>query len=179
MTLRSTISALALAAVATAALSTAALADRGMNGEGKGGPMQILMEKFDEIDADKDGKVTQAELEAHRAARFTAADTNGDGALDAAELDAFVLAEMQARAADRSARMLERMDANADGKLGADELPGGQGDGRGFAMVDADGDGAITKVEAEAAMTKMAEHRGGHGKGHGKGHGWGFWGNDG
>ena len=33
---------------------------------------------FEELDTDRDGQVTQAELEAHKAARFAETDSNGD-----------------------------------------------------------------------------------------------------
>ncbi|MES2549753.1 MAG: hypothetical protein V4630_08665, partial [Pseudomonadota bacterium] len=87
-------SAIAALAVMGALLGTAALAEKGgmgmgmgmdMDGEGRGA---MLTQMFDTMDADKDGKLTLAELEAHRTAEFAAADTNGDGALSADELSA-------------------------------------------------------------------------------------------
>ena len=52
----------------------------------RGGPMAGL--DFAAVDADKDGKITVAEMTAHRAARFAAADTDKDGKLSRAEFDA-------------------------------------------------------------------------------------------
>lgn len=168
MTTRIPLVALALSAAIVAGLPTLAVADRGpMDG---GGRAQMLFDRFDEIDADKDGKVSAAELEAHRAARFAAADANGDGALDAAELSAMQMARMQDRMADRAARMIERLDGDADGRLSAEEMAAMEAPERAFGRADADGDGALTKAEVEAALTRMAEGRG-HGKGHGRGHG--------
>jgi len=40
------------------------------------------------MDANKDGALTRAEIEAGAAVRFKKADANGDGALSKAELDA-------------------------------------------------------------------------------------------
>lgn len=164
--------ALALGAVALVALGTAAMADRG---PGRDEGAALLMQRFDAMDADKDGKLTQAEIDAFRAARFAAADTNGDGAIDKDELAALRLQEMQARAGNQAARMLDRMDGNGDGKLSASEMPGEGMGAQLFARADSDKDGAISKAEAEAAMTKLAgrmeKHRG---KGHG-GPGW-WWG---
>jgi hypothetical protein len=178
MTDRRTTSVLALAAVALAVLSTAALADRG---PGKGeGPAEMFLQRFDAMDADKDGKLTQAEIDAWRAARFAAADANKDGALDKDELAALRLAEMQARAGEQAGRMMERLDKSGDGKLSAEEMPGAAGGGRLFARADADGDGAVSKAEAEAALTRLAGRMEGHrGKGHGHGPAWWWGGSDG
>jgi hypothetical protein len=94
-------------------------------------------------DADHDGRISQAELTAAREAMrkerndrteadrpersgrrgdparmFGMLDTNGDGFLDAAELDAM------------SARRFARMDANGDGKITAEERESGRGQWR-------------------------------------------------
>ena len=71
--------------------------------------------RFEQMDANKDGKVTAEELTAQAAARFAVADTNGDGSLS--------LEEMKAGAqAMHSERLLKRFDANNDGALSAEEL---------------------------------------------------------
>lgn len=152
-------------AMTGAFLGTAALAERGGmgmgdRGEGRGA---MLDEMFDTIDADKDGKVTFAEMEAHRTAEFAAADTNKDGALSADELSARALARFQEKLAERTQAMLDNMDNDGSGSLSEDELGGGPGM-RHFARIDADNDGAITKAEAEGAM----QHR------RKRGHGWGM-----
>lgn len=163
---KSTIAALA---VLGALMGTAALAERGgmgmdggMGGMGEGrGAM--LMEMFDTIDADKDGKVTYAEMEAHRKAEFDAADANKDGALSPEELAAHQLARMQERMAERTQAMLDNMDNDGNGSLSLDEM--GEGPGmRHFARIDADNDGAISKAEAEGAMQHRKK----------RGHGWGM-----
>jgi hypothetical protein len=152
-------------AMTGALLGTAALAERGGmgmgdRGEGRGA---TLDEMFDTIDADKDGKVTFAEMEAHRTAEFAAADTNKDGALSADELSARALARFQEKLAERTQAMLDNMDNDGSGGLSEDEL--GEGPGmRHFARIDTDNDGAITEAEAEGAM----QHR------RKRGHGWGM-----
>jgi Ca2+-binding EF-hand superfamily protein len=158
-------SAVVALAVLGALMGTAALAERG--GMGMGGPGEgrgaMLMEMFEAIDADKDGKVTYAEMEAHRKAEFDAADANKDGALSADELSARALARFQEKLAERTQAMLDNMDNDGSGSLSADEM--GEGPGmRNFARIDADNDGAITKAEAESAMQHRKK----------RGHGWGM-----
>lgn len=167
-------------ALTAALLGTVALAQNKGMGDGMGGGMgmgmgggmdmhgggrgAMLGEMFDTLDADKDGKVTFAEMEAHRKAEFTAADTNADGALNAEELSAHQMARMQERMVERTQMMLDNMDNDGNGSLSIDELGEGPGQ-RHFARIDTDNDGAISKAEAEAAM----EHRGKRGHGGGMG----------
>lgn len=151
-----------------ALMGSAALAEQGEMGMGgPGGPGEgrgaMLAEMFDTIDADKDGKLTYAEMEAHRKAEFDAADTNKDGALSADELSARALARFQEKMADRTQAMLDNMDNDGSGSLSPDEM--GEGPGmRNFARIDADNDGAITKEEIQAGMQHRKK----------RGHGWGM-----
>jgi Ca2+-binding EF-hand superfamily protein len=159
--------AVAVLALLGAAYGSAALADRGMGmgmgmgGEGRGA---MMLDQFDAIDADKDGKVTQEELAAHRAAEFAAADTNKDGALSAEELQAHMLAQMLAR---QSARMIDNMDDDGNGSLSVEEMGEGPMAGN-FARIDTDNDGAISKAEAEAVAERMGKR--GEGRRHMMGH---------
>ncbi|WP_240790297.1 EF-hand domain-containing protein [Rhodobacter sp. SY28-1] len=157
--------AVAVLALMGAALGSAALAERGMGGMGgHDGRGPMMLEMFDTIDADKDGKITQDELAAHRAAEFAAADTNGDGALSAEELQAKMLAEMLAR---RSAQMIENMDDDGNGSLSVEEM--GEGPmAEHFARIDTDNDGAISKEEAQAVAERMGKRR--EGRRHMMGH---------
>lgn len=159
MTPTKTLTAFLLSGVLAATLGQAAMA-KGMNG---GGPMQML--DFDAIDADKDGKITAAEFAAFRAAEFASADTNKDGQINAAELTAKHMTEAAARAAEMSARLIDRMDANADAQISAEELESGPRPARMFERADGDGDGALTKAEVDAAMTGMRGKHGRHGRG--------------
>jgi Ca2+-binding EF-hand superfamily protein len=148
-------SAIAALAVIGALMGSAVLAEKGgMGMGGPGGPGEgrgaMLIELFDSVDADKDGKITYAELEAHRKAEFDAADTDKDGALDADELSARALARFQ--------------ENDGSGSLSPDEM--GQGPGmRNFARIDADNDGFVTKEEIRAGMQHHKK------RGHG---GWGM-----
>ena len=144
---------------------------------------------FETLDANKDGKITRDEIAAARKARTEGLDADKDGFLTAAEIAAFRLKNEKARIEADAARMVERMDLNADGKIGADEMMAGHGAGLGsdperfgrmFDRLDTDKDGAISKAEADAAHAKMRDRmmerrgpdgkRGPHGDRGGKGH---------
>jgi Ca2+-binding EF-hand superfamily protein len=146
----------AVAALFAATFATAVMAEKGHGGpEGRG---EMLLQMFDTIDADKDGKLTEAEIEAHRAAEFTAADTNADGMLNAEELTAQHMARMSQMAADHTTQMIERTDDNGDGNLSAEEMTQTVQERR-FAQLDQDEDGAISKAEAEDAGDRFMERR--------------------
>ena len=140
--------------------------DRG----GKGGRGAGIERMFEEVDANADGKITAAEMEAAAAARFGVADTDGDGFLSPEEVAAQAQKRMEERDAkrgermqERQTRMFERLDENEDGKLSLEEMAA-RGEGRGFdrmlERLDTDGDGAISKAEAEEARGKRFGKRG-------------------
>ena len=133
---------------------------RGHSG-GRGGATAQLLQ----FDADKDGRITRAEIDAGLVAEFRSADTNGDGRLDTAEFQKF----NDARKAQRKARIeawrakhggegkddgqatsdrgprnfdaMKHMDWNLDGYITPDEFGGRT---RAQAMrADRDGDGTI------------------------------------
>jgi Ca2+-binding EF-hand superfamily protein len=136
------------------------------NGPADGGGSPLIM--FDTLDADKDGKVTVAEIEADRAAKVKAADANGDGLMSADELAAMQIAEMTERAKTRAAEMVTRLDADKDGLLSGAELATRHDPAKMFERFDTDEDGAISREEATAAAEMMAKGREGHGhRGHG------------
>ena len=138
--------------IATAGMATAF----GNKGDHRGGP-RGMMQYFEEIDSNADGKVTRDEIQAHFKARFDQADSNGDGKLSPEEMQAAAEARRAERMAKRSARMLEKFDADKDGALSFEEMPGqaNRADMM-FDRADADGDGAISKDE----MARMGGKRG-------------------
>lgn len=157
----------------------------GMGGQGMmgGGPGAGPMFDFDTLDADKDGKVTRAEIAAARTARVTAADANSDGKLSVDEIAALQMAGMAGRANDRAARMVAEMDADGDGMLTVSELIARPVPDRMFDRLDADGDDATSQAELEAMQAQMhdrkqGKRRHGHG-GDGQGHMGGWSGGDG
>src|SRR6056297_300781 len=152
---------LALGAALAAASATSVIAHGGAKGKMGPGPHHA----FEDLDTDGDGAITSDEMASHQRARFDAADSDGDGMLSQAEM----IARMQARLERRTARMIERYDADGDGKLAFDEMRMRFG-GRMFARVDADGDGSVSKEEFEAMRARGHGRHGMHGGHHGHGH---------
>ena len=164
-----TLATLTLAALTAAILTTAVVAQDGP------GPMPMF--PFDTVDADKDGKVTQPELDAFRAAEAKALDGNADGKLSADELTAMHLARMTERAGVMAAEMIDRLDTDGDMALSATELAARPMPALLFEKADADGDGAVTKAEAETLRAEMVAKMGDrHGKHGGRHWGWGMMG---
>lgn len=121
---------------------------------------------FATLDADKDGKVTKAEVDAFRAAKVKAMDANADGKISADELAAPRIAASTDRIKVRSAEMVKKMDSDGDGMLSAAEMAARPGPEMLFDKIDANADGAVTQDEVDAARKAMHEK---HGKGkHGK-----------
>lgn len=155
---------LTIAAVLFAGVSTLGFAAIAAP-QGHGGHGKIMMEG---VDANQDGNITKEEIAAHKAAKkaekFAAADTNGDNLVTFAEFDAYAEAEKARREAERRQRRFERMDADGDGFVTAEEMEsvegrrGKRGD-RMFDRIDTDGDGVLTEAEREAAKAKRGERR--------------------
>ena len=127
-------------------------------------------------DADNDGNLTLAEVNAEIDAHLARIDANGDGAVDAEERETAhaMMREMRAErrgAGDGEGRgehrghrggrhggpggMLERMDADGDGRITRGEL-GARAEEH-FARIDSDGNGVVTEAEREAAHAAMRE----------------------
>ncbi|MCR9072988.1 MAG: calcium-binding protein [Alphaproteobacteria bacterium] len=142
------IKALALVAALGSAVLVPSLAtahgDKDAHGLRAGERAEHMERRFQEIDTDKDGKITGAEIDAFRAARFAAADANGDGKLSVEEMQA---ARSEQRK-ERFGRMIARLDKDGDGQLSAAEMPK-RGDR--LMKLDKDGDGAVSLEEMKAA----------------------------
>lgn len=110
-------------ALAALVLTTAAQASDPAGGAGPRGPA---------ADVNGDGFVTREEAQAYPllAGQFDAADTNKDGRLDAAEMEA------------------HRNAVRAGGRAKAEAR---------WKAADTDGDGAISRAEAEASMPGVAQ----------------------
>ncbi len=142
--------------VALVVLTTAASA---VHAQGPEGPGRERM-SFEAFDTDGDGRITQAEIDALRAARFAEVDTDGDNQVSRDEF----IAHSAKQAAERAGGMFDRMDADGDGMLSRDmaeqRIPG-----RGIlARLDTDGDGVVTEAEFDAMRDRIAERRADHGR---------------
>lgn len=111
---------------------------------------------FDRIDADRDGVLTRAEVQAARNRMFDRLDADRDGALTAAEAEA-ARNQARARAAWRSARLagmqgerLAALDRNRDGRVSRDEFVAGTG---WFDRMDAGGRG-VTRAQFAALINQ-------------------------
>lgn len=106
------------------------------------------------LDTDGNGVISAAEIEASKAAKFAEADANGDGGLTLQEIEDWRTAQREARMQARKQRMFEKRDANGDGVISLDEF-----EDRGMPMfdrADANDDGEVTAEELAA----MKGHRG-------------------
>lgn len=130
-----------LIALAGVAIAVPALAVAGGFHHGSAMHME---ERFSALDSDGDGRITEAEMQAKRSRYFADADANADGVLDRQELEALI----EARRKARMDRRFARLDANGDGGISAEEFaarkPGWIG------RADADGDGGVTLDELKA-----------------------------
>ncbi len=157
---------LGIMALAVALMGSAAIADKAQDG-GKGGPMGRMGPSFDfaAADTNKDGKVTAEEFAAYRIAMVAGIDTDKDGLLSVDELTAVHAKHAADRAEEQASRMVQDLDANADGKLSAAELIAMPVPPDAFERADTNKDGVIDQAEAEAAMkAMMGGHHGKHGK---------------
>ena len=99
------------------------------------------MRLFDAVDTNKDGKVTQDEVDAWRDARFAQFDADKDGQLSLDEYKALWMDMMQRP----MVRAFQGHDADGNGLITQDEFRGR------FAYIvvrfDANGDGVVTREE--------------------------------
>ena len=155
----SLISAVALIAVVGSSVASFAEGEKDMGR--RGGKMPA----FEMFDTDGDGQVTQAEMDAHKAARFAESDTEGNGALSAEEMADAARGKKADRQEKRIEKMISRMDTDGDGEVSAAEMDA-MAKKSPFERLDTNGDGVLSADEFAAG----AAH--GHGKGKGgKGHG--------
>lgn len=138
--------------------------ERGMHGMGAGA-------MFDRLDADGDGRVTAAEIEAFRDGLFAEIDADGNGEISRQEF----VDHAAARAAERAGAMFDRWDTDGDGILSRDAIEARRGSGwdaeRLMRRFDADGDGAITRDEIATMRERWMERRGARMGRHGGGSG--------
>lgn len=101
---------------------------------------------FARLDTDADGRISQSEMTTTKSRQFARADRNGDGQVSAEELAA-IRARLD-RAQDAMAGAADRLDTDRNGAL---SLTGFTARAPMFALLDIDGDGALSRAEAERA----------------------------
>lgn len=119
-----------------------------------------------EMDADKDGAVSQAEFNVFHAARFQKMDANKDGKLTEDEMEAKMEAKHRGMTEinqDPFDKRFDEVDINDDGGLSKAEAEIGMPMlFKRFDEIDANKDGKMTKQEVVESMQKM------HSKMHGQ-----------
>ena len=156
---------LVLTTVAATLLGSVAFAEPhgkgNMGGMGMAGGPRMAQLSFADLDTNGDGQLTLEELTARPADHFASADTDGDGGLSADEMTAMMLAQMQDRVAAMAAQMITRLDANKDGLVQADEMKPMGNDGAGlermFAIMDINGDGAVSQEEFDLVSQRLGQ----------------------
>ncbi len=148
---RTTLALLLSGAFACAAFSTVAVANAGPK-EGKSHKHMHKM-MLEKVDADGDGKVSEAEITAHRTSVFNEIDADGDGSLTKAEISAHHekkeaerRAEMEKKRAERQDKMFAHLDEDGNGTASLEEFLA-KGPGARFDKMDKNDDGFISKDE--------------------------------
>lgn len=144
---------LLIAGALLAAGAAAAISAPGERGHRMGGPMFGWGEGHKGKGGWSRGPLTQEAMDANTRARFARMDANSDGALDAAEIEA-KLAQRAGKRGNRAERMgerrLRRFDADRDGKVTRDEFSKHVRDR--FARLDLNNDARITDADLPPVM---------------------------
>ena len=141
-------------------------------GSGRGGP-EALIERIRSWDTNDDSLVARSEVPEPMRDRFDRMDENGDGVLEADEVES--LPARMGPASGRGGRggragrggrgmqgdpiaRLRSFDANGDGRITREEIP--EQAGGMFDRVDANGDSVVTEDELDAMASRMRGRRG-------------------
>lgn len=106
-------------------------------------PLGAGADLFATFDTDGDGAVTQAEIDAARAAELETYDTNGDGVLSLDEYIVLLTDQMRERLVDA----FQHLDADGDGSITAEEFNVMSGV---VERLDSNGDGALSEEDRPA-----------------------------
>jgi Ca2+-binding EF-hand superfamily protein len=142
---------LAIATLAvTGVIAAASIADE-IEGPGERHGMWARSMLTD-IDADQDGTITRAEIEAREAAVATEIDADKNGVITVEELVAY----QEKMRAQRMAQLLKAMDSNGDGTVSVEEYQAAQS--WRLARLDRNGDGQIEPDEMEFHGSRHHHH---------------------
>jgi Ca2+-binding EF-hand superfamily protein len=141
----------ALVIVATAGAFAYA---QGWGHDGRAGMGRHMARQIEQMDANKDGSLTRAEIEAFQAVRAKEIDADKDGIITAAEFVIFQQKERERRAGE----FLKAMDKNGDGRVSVDEFEAGAA--WRLARFDRNGDGKIETREMRHHEREGQRHRG-------------------
>jgi Ca2+-binding EF-hand superfamily protein len=103
---------------------------------------------FNFLDSNKDGKLTLDEIKPKAEKRVLRLDADSDGAVTAAEVDAYLAKGIERR----KTRLMSRLDGDKDGKITEAEISGFIE--ALFNGVDSDHDGTVTLAEAREKAGK-------------------------
>ena len=135
-----------------------------MRGHGPRAPM-MMMEIMRQADTDKDGKLTQEELDAFVTAKVDGGDADGDGTITLEEFRTIYLDLMSRQIVDR----FQALDEDGDGRITSEEV--NEKFGGAVARMDRNGDGALSREDRMGRIHgRKGEHGGRHWR-HGEHHG--------
>ncbi|GEM_PF-6189509 len=120
---------------------------------------QNLLQGFQAADQNKDGRVTQKEMQDHRKARFQELDATADGGVTQVEFAAKPPSRLSADALEQwrasRAYQFNSLDQNRDGRLTLAEFSSSSD--KAFAMADTNRDGALTRQEINRFLNKFSQ----------------------
>ncbi len=113
--------------------------------------------RFEQIDQNQDGKLSQDEMSAFADARFDAMDTNNDGVVSIDEAQA----KAPAKAAERSKKRFTQADKDGNGVVDKDEFSSRRGERQAllFSRYDTDGDGMLSREETQKAWRHKKQQK--------------------
>ncbi|PIQ27962.1 hypothetical protein COW36_22420 [bacterium (Candidatus Blackallbacteria) CG17_big_fil_post_rev_8_21_14_2_50_48_46] len=110
-------------------------------------------ERFENLDLNKDGKITQLEMQMVSRERFQKADQNKDGFLVPEEVLELMPFFVRNQARKPVTEYLQKQDTNKDGKVSLDEVMAHAS--KRFARLDSDKNGSLSPEEFKRNAGKM------------------------